>query len=325
MCAERVRRSLLRAEDRNLMAALYVDPDSKTDDLRTPLYQGDLVLFSRVAAVRELARFARDHLEEVFAPHDPEYAHLYFSPEETASLLARWKPTFMRLERSRALVRAIIEEVGLPLSETYMDLLKPRTAFPVGHLTNGIAFAFPWHRDTWYAAPAQQINWWLPVFDVTSRNAMKFDLGSFAKPVLNTSSSFDYYQINKDRRKTAIQIKSESQARPAAIGHEPSQPLVVLGRPGSVLLFSGAQLHASIPNESGRSRFSIDFRTVDRRDVVSRTGAPLTDVECTGTSLRDFVQSRSGEPFDEDLVRSLHGVPPSDAVLTFSVEPAGTR
>jgi hypothetical protein len=307
------------------MMALYVDPDTNTNDVRTLLYQGNLILFTRVQAVWELTDFIRDQLREVFAPHDPEYAHLYLSPEETALILARWKPTVMRLERSKALVRTIIEEVGFPLSETYVDLLKPRTAFPVGHLTTGIAFAFPWHRDTWYAAPAQQINWWLPVFDVTSKNAMKFDLGSFSQPVLNTSSSFDYYQINKDRRTTATQIKGESQARPAAVEHEPSEPLVVLPRPGSVLLFSGAQLHASIPNDSGRSRFSIDFRTVDRRDVVSRTGAPLVDAECTGTSLRDFVQSGSGEPFDEDFVCSLHGVPPSDAVLIFSAEPAEAR
>jgi Phytanoyl-CoA dioxygenase (PhyH) len=302
------------------MTVLVVDPDTRAQHLRGRLYKGDLALFTQVKAVRELADFTRDHLRELFAPHDPEDAHLHFTPEYTASLLARWKPSFMRLERSKALVRSIIEEVGFPPRDTYVDLLKPRTAFPVGHLTTGIAFAFPWHRDTWYAAPAQQINWWLPVFEATEKNAMKFDLGSFSNPVPNTSSSFDYYKINKDRRTTAAQIESESQARPAAVGHEPPQSLIVLGRPGSVLLFSGAQLHASIPNESGRSRFSIDFRTVDRRDVVSSTGAPIIDVHCTGTSLRDFVQAFSGEPFDEALVRSLHGVPPSDAVLTFSAE-----
>ena len=304
------------------MTALVVDPDTKAEELRSLLYQGDLVLFTRVKAVQELANFTETHLRELFAPYDPEFAHLHFTPEATASLLAEWKPSFMRLERSKALVRAIIAEVGFSMGETYVDLLKVRTAFPTGHLTTGIAFAFPWHRDTWYAAPAQQINWWLPVSDLTAKNAMKFDLSSFSRPISNTSSSFDYYQINKDRATTATQIRAESQSRPAAVGHETSDSLVVLGGPGSVLLFSGAQLHASIPNESGRSRFSIDFRTIDRGDVLSRTGAPLIDVNCTGTSLRDFVKPMSGQPLDEDLVRSLHGMPPPDAVLRFSAEPA---
>ena len=30
----------------------------------------------------------------------------------------------------------------------------------------GFVFSFPWHRDVWYSAPAQQINWWLPIFPV---------------------------------------------------------------------------------------------------------------------------------------------------------------
>ena len=34
---------------------------------------------------------------------------------------------------------------------THYDLPKPRTSFPVGHLTTGIAYAFPWHRDVRYA------------------------------------------------------------------------------------------------------------------------------------------------------------------------------
>ena len=49
----------------------------------------------------------------------------------------------------------------------------------MGHLTTGIAYAFPWHRDVWYSAPPQQINWWLPVFAVREDNAMRFDLESF--------------------------------------------------------------------------------------------------------------------------------------------------
>jgi hypothetical protein len=300
------------------LTSITVDPVVSERELRMSIYRGNLVLFSRLSSAWELVQFTRSELEALFAPHDPEYAHQYLSPDEAAALLGKWKPRFMRLERTRSLLAAIIEEVGLPPRDTYVDFLKPRTAFPKGHLTTGIAFAFPWHRDTWYAAPPQQLNWWLPVFDVNERNAMMFDLSSFSQRVSNTSSGFDYYKLNEARRDTARQVGTEVQARPAAEGHQPQDPLVVIGRPGSALLFSGAHLHASIPNESGRSRFSVDFRTVDRRDVLARTGAPLMDVECSGTALRDFVRSDTLESFDEGLVQSLYGVPPRGAALVFN-------
>ena len=68
------------------------------------------------------------------------------------------------------------------------------------------------------------------------------------------------------------------QARPGAIDHKPEQELVILPAPGEVLLFSGAQLHASTPNTSGLARYSVDFRTVYVPDLLAGRGAPLVDV-----------------------------------------------
>ena len=91
----------------------------------------------------------------------------------------------------------------------------------------------------------------------------------------------------------------------------------MLPAPGEVLLFSGAQLHASIPNTSGRARFSVDFRTVDVPDLLAGRGAPLVDVHCTGTAIRDFINVADETGFDEQLVRDLFGGPPEDALLVF--------
>ena len=95
------------------------------------------------------------------------------------SLLGSWKPRFIHAPRSKELVRNVIREAGFSAQGTHYDVPKPRTSFPVGHLTTGIAYAFPWHRDVWYSAPAQQINWWLPVLNVRENNAMRFDPEKF--------------------------------------------------------------------------------------------------------------------------------------------------
>jgi hypothetical protein len=58
---------------------------------------------------------------------------------------------------------------------------------------------------------------------------------------------------------------------------------------GGVILFSGAQLHETVPNTSGVGRYSIDFRTVHVDDVAARAGAPNLDSRCTGTTMNDYV------------------------------------
>ena len=301
---------------------VFVDPDFSPDALRQALYKGNLIILTHLRAVNDFVEYTRDQLTELFSPHDPEHAHEHFDPAQMAKILGVWKPRFIHADRSKKLVRDIITEVGLPAEYTHYDLPKPRTSFPVGHLTTGVAFAFPWHRDVWYGAPAQQLNWWLPIFAVREDNSMSFDLQNFDRAVPNTSGTFDYYQNNAMRLTTATQVTQERQSRPGALDHKPLHDLKVLPAPGAVLLFSGAQLHASVPNTSGRARYSVDFRTIDVMDLLSDSGAPLVDVHCTGTAIRDFRNVADGSAFDEDTITRLFGAPPADAMLVFGAAEA---
>jgi len=302
--------------------AVFVDPNVPNDVLRQRLYDGHLVVLTRLKAVSEFVEYTREQLTELFKPHDPEHAHEHFDKAEMARTLGQWKPRFIHSDKSRSLVSEIVREAGFAAEYTHFDVPKPRTSFPVGHLTTGIAFAFPWHRDVWYSAPAQQINWWFPVFAAHEDNAMSFDLESFDAEVSNSSGTFDYYQNNASRLTTAAQLSQEQQVRPAALDHKPVHDLVVLPAPGAVLLFSGAQLHASIPNTSGRARYSVDFRTVDSRDLLKGRGAPMVDVHCTGTAIRDFHNVADGSAFEEKTVAQLFGAPPPGAMLVFSASEA---
>jgi hypothetical protein len=301
----------------NDMTTVFIDPDLSGDELRQKLFTGNLVILTRLRALADFVEYTREELTELFTPYDPEHVHEHIDPPEMAKILGAWKPRFIHSEQSKKLVRAVIQEAGFPAEQTHYDLPKPRTSFPVGHLTTGVAFAFPWHRDVWYSAPPQQVNWWLPIFPVREDNAMSFDLASFDRAVPNNSGGFDYYDNNASRFTTATQVGKERQARPGALDHKPDQELVVLPAPGEILLFSGAQLHASTPNTSGRARFSVDFRTVYVPDLLAGRGAPLVDVDCTGTAIRDFINVADERSFDEQLVRDLFGPPPQDAILVF--------
>jgi hypothetical protein len=300
------------------MPAILTDPALPAEELRQRLYSGDLVILTRLRALEEFVGYMRDELTALFAPYDPEHVHEHIEPAEMAKILGEWKPRWIHAERSRELVRAIIAEAGFDPEYTHYDVPKPRTSFPSGHLTTGIAFAFPWHRDVWYSAPVQQINWWLPVFPVRETNAMSFDLASFARAVPNTSGDFDYYKNNAQRLSTSKSAGKEVQARPRAIDHMAGVDVIPLPAPGQVLLFSGAQLHTSIPNSSGLARYSVDFRTVDKRDLLAGRGAPLADAYCAGTAIRDFLSIKDESSFDEEMIRSLFGAPPSDAMLVYA-------
>jgi hypothetical protein len=57
-----------------------------------------------------------------------------------------------------------------------------------------------------------------------------------------------------------------------------------------------------VPNTSGATRVSIDFRTVNVADVRAHRGAPNVDARCTGTNLGDFLRASDLAPMPPELV-----------------------
>jgi hypothetical protein len=140
---------------------------------------------------------------------------------------------------------------------------------------------------------------------VAADNVMEFYPRRFGQAVDNNSRDYSYYQANSWRgRIKDFSGGSDIRVHPAPVGGLSSEEpeLRVVPPVGGVMLFSGDQLHASIPNTSGRTRYSIDFRTVHHADVHENRGAPVVDVACTGTALRDFTRLDDNSAFTEEIV-----------------------
>ncbi len=286
------------------MDGIFLDPDLSDHERRARLYRGAILLLSPSAASRELVAFARALTEEAFAPRNPETAHCELPVEEYARLLAALKPRFIHHPRCKELLREILKSAGCDEARTYFDVPRLRTAAPGDYLSTGIAYAFHPHRDTWYSAPQCQINWWMPVYPMRPENGMAFHPRYWTQPLKNSSRIYNYRRWNAENRfNAAQQLKVDTRPQP-----KPEEPvdlnpsLRFVPPPGGLILFSGAQLHSTVPNGTDLTRFSIDFRTVNLDDVRAREGAHNIDSACTGTSLGDFLRAADFERIEQSAV-----------------------
>ena len=284
------------------MTNIFVDQLSPDHSRREQLYNGALFLYSPSPAVRSLVTFTRELIEQAFHPRDPRTAQFELPVEEYAAILSKLKPLFIHHPRSKELVQAILREHGCDPEKTYFDVPRLRSSTSNDYLTTGIAYAFHPHRDTWYSAPHSQLNWWLPVYDITPDNGLAFHLKYFDTPLKNGSRNYDYYEWNRTSRASAAQhIKTDTRVQPKPEEEVSLDPQIrVVAPSGGITIFSGAQLHSSVPNNSGVTRFSIDFRTVNIDDVNAKGGARNIDSECTGTNLRDFLRVSDLERMPEE-------------------------
>jgi hypothetical protein len=230
------------------------------------------------------------------------------------ALLAELKPKFIHHRKSKKRIKALLATFGFDLDRTYFDVPRLRTSTSDDFLTSGISYAYHPHRDTWYSAPFSQLNWWMPIYPAVPENVMALHPQYWNRSVRNSSQRYNYYEWTRTSRPAAAQhIKTDTRDQPRPEESAQLEPqLRVVPEVGGVILFSGNHLHSTVPNTSGRTRFSIDFRTVNLDDVVARREAANVDSECTGTSLRDFLRARDFEPLADDVALRYEGLPPAD-------------
>ncbi|WP_327088048.1 hypothetical protein OIE66_37920 [Nonomuraea sp. NBC_01738] len=288
------------------MTSVFANSTLTDDARRELLFRGEIFSYAASPATTELIGFARDLIEEAFGRLDPETAQFEMEVEEFATLLAELKPRFIHHPRCKELLPKIFADFGMSPEDTYFDVPRLRTSTSDHYLDSGISYAYHAHRDCWYSAPFSQVNWWIPVYEVVPENVMAFHPRYFDRPVANGSARYDYAEWNRVGRPTAAEhVHDDTREQPRPEQVLDLQPEIrIVPEPGGVVMFSGAQLHSTVPNTSGRTRFSIDFRTVHLDDVRSGRGAPNVDAACRGTTLGDFMRSTDLERIPE-IARAL--------------------
>jgi hypothetical protein len=300
------------------MTAIHFNSSHTEARRRERLYQGDIYVYSPTAVTTAFCDFARSTIRSAFGEMDPEIAQHEMRVEDYAALLGRLKPEFIHHPESKSHIRRVLEERGCDLEQTYFEVPKLRSSTSDGYLTKGIAFAWHPHRDTWYSAPDCQINWWIPIFEISPDNCMAFHPDHWGAEVENTSQEFNYYVHNAKNRggHVASFIKSDPRPLPEPVAPiSNTSDLRIICPPGGLILFSAAQLHSSVENQSGRTRWSLDFRTANHADLMAHAGATDVDAACVGTVLHDFRRSSDLSPVPASVIELYEDDP--QGALTF--------
>ena len=302
------------------MNTVYVECTMPDDARRERLHEGQIFVFGPRPGTEALIAHARAMIEEAFAPLDPIAAQFEMPVERFVEICAPLKPAFIHHPHTKDLLRQVVSEVGADLKDTYLDVPRLRMVTSDGYLTAGVGYAHPPHRDTWYSAPMCQLNWWLPIYEMESGNSVAFFPRYWTRGVKNGSEEFNYYEWNATgRAQASTQVYADTRKQPA-----PQDPVDTDGEirfvvpPGGMVIFSGSQLHATVSNTTGKTRYSIDFRTVNRSDLEAGRAAPVVDSFPQGTSLRDFTRGTDRRQLPEELIAKYDGDHPEGGVLVYA-------
>ncbi len=258
---------------------------SSPSQFRRAIYDGNIFRLAATLATRKLVTDVRLMLERDFgAPL--ERLHERYGFADTRGKLTDLRTILTTEARFLNALSDITKMAGAPAKFAY-DPLRLRCVLPGNHLNKGAEIAYAAHRDTWYGNPQCQINFWIPLQDVTEDNSFMFYPQLFDAAVPNNSAVFSYADWSEKRgwqgNKAEVPVTF------------PSPTIDVNGgqafgaRAGEIIAFSAAQLHQTVKNVSPVTRFSLDFRAVHLDDHAAGIGAPNADNASKAEAFRDYL------------------------------------
>lgn len=264
--------------------------------LRDATYAGAVHLTDPTPTSRTLVERVQRLLEDALGP-EPRLAQHRMDNDE---LFARLSPVRRALYCDPSFhepLRELVRERGGDPREVAFDPLRLRVVRSRGDVEVAAARAvyYP-HRDTWYAHPQSLVAWWIPLDDLGADETFVFHPERFARPVPNDSEVFDYDDWVRDGWELKIgwqRADAGLTARyPGVVGEVDAGRAVGFScRRAQQLTFAGAHFHQTLPQASGRTRFSLDFRLVHLGDHAAGKGAPNVDGRSRGSALRDYVRT----------------------------------
>lgn len=253
------------------------------------LLAGEILLLPARTASLAVAERAWQCLCDTLGTTYPASLHEIWSPGRLHQALAPLRRSLGDDAALRTAYADLLTVLGLELKRWRVDQPRLRAVIPGAERVPAAAPMFYPHRDTWYANPPGQINLWLPLADYPAAQTFVFWPDRFAAPVANDSERFDYASW---KRQTGFQNPAApaDSAYPRALRLPAETPAGFACRRGELLLFAGAQLHATLPNPGPEVRFSLDLRLV----CPDAGAAPNADNRSRGTTLADYVYLGAG-------------------------------
>jgi hypothetical protein len=256
--------------------------------MRDRVFAGEVLVLDATMASSRLARIAAEHAARAFGCQPPELVRLHESRtrDDSWARTCAARASLACDAHAHAAAIAVAESLGFARASLALDAPRLRVVEPDMHLRPSAARAFYAHRDTWYGCPRAQINVWIPLFDVDERDSFAIYPAAFGTPVDNDSGTFDYASFARDGGFQSAELIAS--AYPKTTSTPPGTPMRIRARAEQVVVFSPAHLHATTPNETHRTRVSVDVRFVDLTEHERGVGAADVDNRSHGSALVDY-------------------------------------
>jgi ectoine hydroxylase-related dioxygenase (phytanoyl-CoA dioxygenase family) len=255
--------------------------------------EGDIHILRKTNSLSEIINYSKNIINKHFVGYqDVQKAQEKINIKDYVEIIMKIKNDFTNSLETNEIIISLLKKLNLQSEDIFFDKPKIRVVTYNKYLESGAGYVFKPHRDSWYAGPKSQLNFWFPIFDVDINSTFAIYPNYWNKQIMNSSENFDYATWKKKFRFTANKhIKTDTRNHPLPLEDvDKTEEFKVDCDSGDLIVFSGCHLHGTIPNTSNKTRFSIDLRILSKDLHTNDTGINI-DSKSTGSTISDFKNS----------------------------------
>lgn len=260
---------------------------------REKIFEGTVFLTPPTAISLNLVSRINQLISEVLEISEIRHAHEWLTPEDFFEKIGQLRKTIYLEPEYQHLTFDILEACGIARDRCAFDPFRLRVVTPNGHLNKRAAPVYFPHRDTWYAHPQSLIVLWIPLHDLKEEETFVFYPDYYQREVPNNSEVFDYDDWIKDGPELKIGWQNKETGLkgnyPRSIpDFDAGEGVGFSAKAGQCLFFAGSHFHKTLPQNTTKTRYSLDVRFVHLDDLTTRY-APNVDNRSKGNILKDYI------------------------------------
>jgi ectoine hydroxylase-related dioxygenase (phytanoyl-CoA dioxygenase family) len=159
------------------------------------------------------------------------------------------------------IVKSILNHIAAFLGDE--DIMVQRNLYLRAARPNTSIDIVGWHRESFYGAPQQTVNLWVPVLNVTPENTLHYipDSEGIDNDKIALKQAEDE-RVQKGSSSHHIGLLYAPKHIVGGVNFNNARPMIVPD--GSAAIFPGELVHGAAENTSGKIRFSVDVRLLAR-------------------------------------------------------------
>ena len=247
----------MKIKKQNIFEKFYLVDKFDSDKFKTSVFNGKILIpqsfSSLISLTTEVERYFFDYFNISIAEFVKDNSIILEEKE-----IIRFQKSIKQSKQLYEKFIIFLQDLNFDIYDTYCDQMTIRFSPSINERAKGLLKPVKPHRDTWASNFQHQINWWIPLHDLSETNSIFFIPKYFTKSVRNNSKEWNFESFKQGYINSSTPVSIQN--------FNPIDYKTKKINFGNAFCFSGSHIHGS--NLGKLRRLNIETRTLCKKDVT---------------------------------------------------------